>query len=184
MVSALDKLYFARIGLGAGTGTLVEFVFQSDWASGVSVGIIVYLATYYLSKYTWFKGAKPEVASKLYTTGILGYAGLFLFSWILLFTLVTPTLFVSPTSGPAGTSVTLSGSNYAGGTSYSYCLSPFENVTTSCLTATRGNFTTIGGSIPAGVTFAVPAGTKTGGYYVLVIKGQSLISFATFTVSP
>ncbi len=90
MQSALNKLYWTRISLGVLAAFAAEGVFRilgGDYTDGLLVGVLVYLASYYLARYTWFRKVEPEKVSKVYTTGIGGYVMLFLFVWILLFTL-------------------------------------------------------------------------------------------------
>ncbi len=89
MLSALDKLYWVRISLGVVAGIVSDFVFRADYANAISVAILIYLASYYVARYLWFKKVAPSEASKIYTTGLFGFVMLFIFSWILLFTLVS-----------------------------------------------------------------------------------------------
>ena len=89
-VVALNKLYWTRISLGVIAAFAAEAVFRilgGDYTDGLLVGVLVYLASYYLARYTWFKNVEPEKVSKVYSTGIGGYVLLFIFVWILLFTL-------------------------------------------------------------------------------------------------
>jgi len=60
---------------------------MGDYSNGLLLGVLVYLASYYLARYTWFRQMERELVSKVYSTGIGGYVMLFLFVWILLFTL-------------------------------------------------------------------------------------------------
>ena len=60
-----------------------------DWLTGVSIGMAVYLVTFYLARFTWYKGSSREVQGKVYTTGIGGFVLVFLFTWMLFFTLQT-----------------------------------------------------------------------------------------------
>lgn len=62
-------------------------VVSSDWTTGVSVGIAIYLVTYYLARFTWYKNADRSGQGKVYTTGIGSFVILFLFTWMILFTL-------------------------------------------------------------------------------------------------
>ncbi len=76
-----------RVALGVLGGVAAEVVFRLDYSNGLLMGIIFYLGSYYLARYLWFKKLDKEYVSKMYSTGIGGYVMLFLFSWILLFTL-------------------------------------------------------------------------------------------------
>jgi len=84
-----DKLYWLRIGLGVVAGILAEFITGSDYFNGISIGVLIYLISYYAARYAWYRGLDRQFFGKLYTTGLGGYFGLFLFTWILLFTLAS-----------------------------------------------------------------------------------------------
>jgi hypothetical protein len=90
--AAFDKLYWTRIGsavvAGVATVALSAFV-GTDWTVGVSVAIGVYLVSYYGALFTWYKGLPRQQQGKVYTTGIGGFVMVFLFTWMLLFTLQT-----------------------------------------------------------------------------------------------
>ncbi|MDE1852920.1 MAG: hypothetical protein KGI38_04125 [Thaumarchaeota archaeon] len=89
--AAFDKLYWLRIGLGALAGVATEgtqlLYGGFDWSIGVSIGIGVYLVSYYAAWFTWYRGLPKEQQGKIYTTGIGGFAMVFLFTWMLFFTL-------------------------------------------------------------------------------------------------
>ena len=68
-------------------GVIAEVLTGTDWTSGVSIGILFYLISYYLARFTWYKGMGREGQGKVYTTGIGGYVMIFLFTWMLFFTL-------------------------------------------------------------------------------------------------
>jgi hypothetical protein len=85
----LDKLYWLRIGLGFASGVLTEELTGMDAYNGISIGILVFLVSYYFARFVWYRGVDKRFQSKLYTTGLGGYIGMFLFSWILLFTLAS-----------------------------------------------------------------------------------------------
>ena len=53
------------------------------------MGILMYLVSYYVPLLTWYKGQSKEVQGKVYTTGVGTFVLVFLFSWILLFTMQT-----------------------------------------------------------------------------------------------
>jgi hypothetical protein len=78
----------------------------------------------------------------------------------------TPTLYISPSTGSAGTVVTLSGSGYTPFSETDYCLSTSDSATAPCLAGTVGHFTgtLYGGNIPSGTTLTVPS-TAPGGYF-------------------
>jgi hypothetical protein len=84
-----DKLYWLRIGLGVFAGLLAEVITGSDFLNGVSLAILVYLVSYYLARFGWYRTLDRQFQGKIYTTGLGVYAGMFLFTWILLFTLAS-----------------------------------------------------------------------------------------------
>lgn len=59
----------------------------TDWTIGLTIGIGMYLLTYYVALFTWYRGISREQQGKVYTTGVGGYVITFLFTWMLLFTL-------------------------------------------------------------------------------------------------
>jgi len=64
-------------------------VFGTDYLNGMLVGIIFYLGSYYLARYIWFRELDRDDVGKIYSTGIGGFILVFLFTWILLFTLAS-----------------------------------------------------------------------------------------------
>ncbi len=78
-----------RIGLGVLGGLTAYRVFGLDYLDGLLVGVIFYLASYYLARYLWFRELDRADVGKIYSTGIGGYVLVFLFTWILIFTLVS-----------------------------------------------------------------------------------------------
>ena len=86
-----DKLYWLRIGLGALAGVLADWVSVLDapnalW-NGVTVALGCYLVSYYVARYAIYRKTDKKYFSKFYTTGIGGFIMVFLFTWIILFTL-------------------------------------------------------------------------------------------------
>jgi hypothetical protein len=73
---------------GLGTAALDGYPW-ADWSIGVSVGIGVYLITYYGALFSWYRGIPRKQQGKVYSTGIGGFALVFLFTWMLIFTLQT-----------------------------------------------------------------------------------------------
>ena len=76
-----------RISLGVLGGLAAYEVFGLDYVNGLLVGVMFYLASYYLARYLWFRQLNRNDVGKIYSTGIGGYIMVFLFTWILLFTL-------------------------------------------------------------------------------------------------
>ena len=83
--AAFDKLYWLRVLLAAGAGFSAEAI-GTDIYSGISLGIGVYLVSYYVARFVWYKGMDREGLGKVYSTGWGGYIMVFLFTWVLLFT--------------------------------------------------------------------------------------------------
>jgi len=71
-------------------GLLANLLFSPtlDYADGILVGVIVYLVSYYVARYGWYRSLERKDIGKIYTTGVGIFAMVFLFTWILLFTLV------------------------------------------------------------------------------------------------
>jgi hypothetical protein len=88
-LAAFDKLYWLRIGLAALGGTGTELLVGTDWTTGLTIAIAVYLASYYLAWFGWYRGVPKEQQGKIYTTGVGGFVLVFLFTWMLFFTLQT-----------------------------------------------------------------------------------------------
>lgn len=59
----------------------------TDYFTGISIGIGIYLASYYAARFTWYKGADQSSQAKIYSTGWGGFIMVFLFTWMLFFTL-------------------------------------------------------------------------------------------------
>src|SRR2546426_1119189 len=120
----------------------------------------------------------PEVAPGAYFVDIASGAVLAFAA----FGLTPETLAISPGIAAIGSSVTVTGSNYAGSTSYAYCFSTSSN---SCSGASLPLTSTTGGALPAGTTVTVPE-VVGGGYFVDVFAfGVSgVIASAAFSVTP
>jgi len=91
-----------------------------------------------------------------------------------------PSLSISPTSGPPGTVVKVSGSGYNGSVTYSLCLSSSSS-SISCVPGTGGSFMAVSWEGP----LSVPSGTAPGSYFVIVYGGSpAAIAVSTpFTVT-
>ena len=87
------KLYALRIALGILSGLIAFTQFSQtpvsldNTTNAILVAVIIYLLTYYVARYAWYRKLERENISKLYTIGIGGFIMLFLFTWILLFTI-------------------------------------------------------------------------------------------------
>lgn len=85
-MAGFEKLYWSRVGFGVLGGIAAEYIFGVDYLDGISLLILVYLLTYYIARYVLYRKVAPENLSKLYTTGIGTYVIVFLWIWVLLFT--------------------------------------------------------------------------------------------------
>ena len=74
------------MGLAALAGLIAQLL-APDPATGISIGILLYLVSYYVARFTWYRGLGREGQGKVYTTGIGGFIFVFLFTWLLFFTL-------------------------------------------------------------------------------------------------
>lgn len=86
MLTIFDKIFWLRSGLGAVTGILAQYLFGSDYYNGVVLGLLVYLLSYYFARFVWGKTVTKQEMAKLYTSGIGTFVMLYLFFWLLLFT--------------------------------------------------------------------------------------------------
>ncbi len=93
------------------------------------------------------------------------------------FTVTAPAITISPTSSPAGTQVTVSGSGFAPSSTVTITYDG-STVTTSPITVT----TTASGAIPSGVTFVVPA-SAAGIHTVQATDASSNTASTTFLVT-
>ena len=88
----LDKLFWIRIGLAAIGGVVATFLFESidgeerRWAS-IGFMIMIFIASAVIGKGMKI-GLPPSDRKKLVTTGIGSYVFIYLFMWILSYTLV------------------------------------------------------------------------------------------------
>ena len=88
----LDKLFWIRIGLAAIAGVVATFLFESvegeerRWAS-IGFMIAVFIASTVIGKGMKI-GLPPSDRKKIVTTGIGSYVFIYLFMWILSYTLI------------------------------------------------------------------------------------------------
>lgn len=87
----LDKLFWIRVGLAAIGGVLATFLFESiegeerRWAS-IGFMIVIFIISAIIGKGMRI-GLPPSDRKKLVTTGIGSYVFIYLFMWILTYTL-------------------------------------------------------------------------------------------------
>jgi hypothetical protein len=86
-VSVLDRIFWLRSGLAAITGLVVDYLFGKDYVSGLLFGAVVFMGSYYIVRFVWGKKIRPDQTTKLVTTAIGTYIMIFLFVWILCFTI-------------------------------------------------------------------------------------------------
>lgn len=88
----LDKLFWIRIGLAAIGGVIATFLFESiegeerRWAS-IGFMIVIFIASAVIGKGMKI-GLPPSDRKKIVTTGIGSFVFIYLFMWILSYTLV------------------------------------------------------------------------------------------------
>lgn len=88
----LDKLFWIRMGLAAMGGIAATFLFESidgEERRWVSIGfmIVIFIISAVIGK-TMKIGLPPSDRKKLVTTGIGSYVFIYLFMWILSYTLI------------------------------------------------------------------------------------------------
>ncbi len=86
----LDKVFWMRAAIGALTGLflgLLTAVFGIGGENGIFLGMLMYILTYYLARFTVSAQIPPKEARKLVTTGLGSFIMLVLFVWILVNTL-------------------------------------------------------------------------------------------------
>jgi hypothetical protein len=102
----LDKIYWFRTALGAIGGSASELLtgckvlipppstggacvdgLTPDYSTGILLGLFIFLASYYFLKVTVGRRFEKDQQGKIYTTGLGSFVLLYVFSWVLLFTL-------------------------------------------------------------------------------------------------
>jgi hypothetical protein len=86
-INNFDKMFWIRAGLGVAVGAASDLIFGSDYEGGILLAILVYIGTFYLFRGVWGAKIAPTDTRKLVTAGMPSFILLFLFFWILLFTL-------------------------------------------------------------------------------------------------
>jgi len=152
------------------TSNIIEFVYQRGGGGinngSASIGIMGALSTDFLSLTD--AGASPGVSSILSTNNINSKPAN---SQVYRFTPPPPTILsFTPTSGCAGTSVTITGNNFTGATSVKF------NGLTAAFTVV--NNTTITATVPAGATAGPISVTSAGG------TATSSTNFTVITSAP
>jgi hypothetical protein len=95
------------------------------------------------------------------------------------FTVTSASLQLTPSSGPVGTSIGVTGSGFNPSQLYSFC---FQLSGAACPAGAPATFTsTPTGEIPAGVTISAPP-SPSRSYYVDVSQGTTLVSLAPFVI--
>ena len=102
----IDRIFWFRAAIGALGGTASELLtgckvlippntsvgtcvggVNPDYQTGILLGLFLFLASYYFLKLTIGKKFPKDEQRKIYTTGVGSFVMLFVFSWVLLFTL-------------------------------------------------------------------------------------------------
>jgi len=89
----LNIIYWSRVGFGVLAALICVLLidvneFASPLISGASIGILVYLISYYILK--WLFIAKVENPTKVFTMGIGVYFITWIVTWTLFYTLIVP----------------------------------------------------------------------------------------------
>jgi hypothetical protein len=84
---AFDKLYWLRVGLAAFSAVSADVLVGTDYATGISIAIGIYLASYYLARFIWYRDLGKEFQGKIYSMGIGAFVLVFIYTWMFVFTL-------------------------------------------------------------------------------------------------
>lgn len=88
----LDKVFWMRAAIGSLTGLLLGLLSAFaglSGSNGIFLGMLMYILSYYLARFTVSAQIPPKEARKLVTTGLGSFVMLVLFIWILVNTLFT-----------------------------------------------------------------------------------------------
>ncbi len=88
-----DKLFWLRVVMGLLTGLILGILTVLtgfSGSNGVLFAVLMYIASYYIARFTVAAQIPPKEARKLLTTGLMSFLMLFLFTWILINTLFSP----------------------------------------------------------------------------------------------
>jgi len=83
----LNVIYWSRVGFGILAALLCVFLGIGNLLNGMSVGILVYIISYYILK--WRFMIKVEKPSKVFTMGIGAYFLTWIVMWGLFYTLMS-----------------------------------------------------------------------------------------------
>ena len=88
-LKTLNVIYWSRVLFGILAGLISTFVVDvnegNPLVSGISIGLLFYIITYYFLKYRYI--TKVEKPSKIFTMGIGAYFLTWIAAWVLLLTL-------------------------------------------------------------------------------------------------
>jgi len=88
----LNIVYWSRVGFGVVAALICIALridtFPNPLISGLSMGLIVYILTYYILK--WLFTTKVEKPAKIFTMGIGAYFITWIVAWALFYTLMFP----------------------------------------------------------------------------------------------
>jgi hypothetical protein len=89
-MKTLDVIYWMRVVFGILAALITTFVIDlsvgDPLISGISIGILFYIITYYILKWRFLN--KVEKSSKIFTMGIGAYFLTFIMCWTLFVTLL------------------------------------------------------------------------------------------------
>jgi len=88
-----DKIFWLRVIFGITTGLILgmlSILTGFEGSSGAFFAILMYIASYYIARIKFAPELPPKDSRKIVTTGLGSFIALFLFTWILVFTLLGP----------------------------------------------------------------------------------------------
>jgi len=86
----LDQLFWTRALLGMATGLLSGIMgsFDGTTYTGLLLAFIAYIISYLMAKYIMRLDLPPQESRKIFTTGLGSFMALWLFTWIIYYTIL------------------------------------------------------------------------------------------------
>ena len=75
------------MGTGVAAGVIASLLSPTNIGYDLNIALGVFIFTFFLGRYVLYKGLAKELVIKVYTTGLPVYAGSFLVTLMILFTL-------------------------------------------------------------------------------------------------
>jgi len=85
----IDQLFWTRALLGTATGLLSGIMgfFDAGAYRGLLLAFIAYIISYLMAKYVIRLNLPPQESRKIFTTGLSSFIALWLFTWIIYYTI-------------------------------------------------------------------------------------------------